>query len=92
MIEAIAGSALADSLSSAAAKPLAPTGFEKVLTQLEKSENSLGGLLNDVATGQAGSLHQVMLRMEETRMQFELFMQARNKVLEAYQEVMRMQV
>ncbi|POZ63764.1 flagellar hook-basal body complex protein FliE [Chromobacterium alticapitis] len=92
MIEAIAGSKLADALSASAAKPTAAAGFEKMLTQLEKSENSLGSLLNDVATGQAGSLHQVMLKMEETRMQFELFMQARNKVLEAYQEVMRMQV
>ncbi|MEN2424448.1 flagellar hook-basal body complex protein FliE [Chromobacterium vaccinii] len=93
MIDAIAGSAFADSLSSAGVvKPGPASGFENVLTQLEKSENSLGTLLNDVATGQAGSLHQVMLKMEETRMQFELFMQARNKVLEAYQEVMRMQV
>lgn len=36
--------------------------------------------------------HQVMLAMEEARLSFHLALQVRNKVLEAYQELMRMQV
>jgi flagellar hook-basal body complex protein FliE len=102
MIDAIVGSAMSNGVEEARlgnlALPSAPagvnpvTGFERMLTQVEQSEKSIGALLSDVATGQAGNLHQVMLRMEEARMQFELFVQMRNKVLEAYQEVMRMQV
>ena len=90
-VQALSGSSLANGVDSPVAAP-ATGGFERMLTQMEQSEKGIGSLLNDVATGQAGSLHQVMLKMEETRMQFELFMQARNKVLEAYQEVMRMQI
>jgi flagellar hook-basal body complex protein FliE len=33
-----------------------------------------------------------MVRLEESRMSFQLVMQVRNRALEAYQELMRMQV
>lgn len=45
-----------------------------------------------LATGKAEDLHQVMLSLEEARMAVQLLVQARNKVLEAYQEVMRTQL
>ncbi|OHX12068.1 hypothetical protein BI347_00100 [Chromobacterium sphagni] len=90
-LQALQGSGPVGAVEPQAA-PSVAGGFERILTQVEQSEKGIGALLNDVATGQAGNLHQVMLKMEETRMQFELFMQARNKALEAYQEVMRIQV
>ncbi|MDO8299544.1 flagellar hook-basal body complex protein FliE [Lacisediminimonas sp.] len=46
----------------------------------------------DLASGQASNLHQVMIGMEETKLAFQLAVQVRNRVLEAYQEVLRMQV
>lgn len=45
-----------------------------------------------LALGDTGELHQVMMNMEKTRLTFELALQVRNKALEAYQELMRMQV
>lgn len=45
-----------------------------------------------LATGDVQSLHEVMIRMEETRQSFQLMLQVRNRLLEAYQEVMRTQV
>lgn len=45
-----------------------------------------------VALGDTGNLHQVMMNLEKTRLTFELALQVRNKALEAYQELMRMQV
>lgn len=36
--------------------------------------------------------HQVMLALEEARISFQLALQVRNRVLEGYQELMRMQV
>jgi flagellar hook-basal body complex protein FliE len=45
-----------------------------------------------LALGQADNLHQIMINGEQTRLQFELMLAVRNKVLEAYQELMRMQV
>jgi flagellar hook-basal body complex protein FliE len=44
------------------------------------------------ALGQTDNLHQVMMNLEKTRLTFELALQVRNKTLEAYQELMRMQV
>lgn len=45
-----------------------------------------------VAMGDTQNLHQLMIHMEETRLSFQLLTQVRNRVLEAYQEVMRMQI
>lgn len=63
-------------------------GLESVNTQLLGTQTDL----QQLALGQAGSVHQVMIRMEEARLSFELMMQVRNRVLEAYQDVMRMQL
>lgn len=45
-----------------------------------------------LALGEGASLHEVMIDLEQSRLSFQLLAQVRNKVLEAYQEVMRMQV
>lgn len=45
-----------------------------------------------IASGDVGSLHQVMLKLEESRLSFQLMLQVRNRLLESYQDVMRMQV
>jgi flagellar hook-basal body complex protein FliE len=48
--------------------------------------------VTDLATGANDNLHQVMMNLEHTRLSFELTMAVRNKLLESYQELMRMQV
>ena len=42
--------------------------------------------------GDGEDLHQVALATQKAELAFEYFLQARNKVVQAYQEVMRMQV
>jgi flagellar hook-basal body complex protein FliE len=42
--------------------------------------------------GEGEDLHTVALATQRAELAFELFMQVRNKVVQAYQEVMRMQV
>jgi flagellar hook-basal body complex protein FliE len=46
----------------------------------------------ELALGQTEHMHQVLIDAERTRLQFDLAMSMRNRVLEAYQEIMRMQV
>ncbi len=48
--------------------------------------------LQQLASGAPVNLHQVMIGLEESRMSFQLLMQVRNRLLEGYQEVMRMQL
>jgi flagellar hook-basal body complex protein FliE len=48
--------------------------------------------LQRLATGDVQNLHQVMIGLEESRLSFQLMMQVRNRLLEAYQDIMKMQV
>jgi flagellar hook-basal body complex protein FliE len=45
-----------------------------------------------MALGQVDNLHQSMMSGEQTRLAFDLMLQVRGKVLDAYQELLRMQV
>ena len=46
----------------------------------------------DLTTGKSGNIHETMLAVSSAELAFNLMVQVRNKALEAYQEVMRMQV
>ena len=48
--------------------------------------------LQQLALGEVQNLHEVMIRLEQSRISFQLMLQVRNRVLEAYQDVMRMQI
>ena len=48
--------------------------------------------VQQLAAGEQDNLHQVMLSLEKAKLGFELALQVRNKLLEGYQEIMRMQV
>ena len=63
-------------------------GLHRLNDQLQTSQVDLQRL----ATGNVENLHQIMIRMEETRLSFQLMLQVRNRLLESYQDVMRMQV
>ncbi len=45
-----------------------------------------------LALGESDNLHQVMIGLEQAKLSFELIVQIRNKLLDAYQDVMRMQI
>lgn len=48
--------------------------------------------LQDFAAGKSGNIHHVMLALEDAKLSFQLLAQMRNKLLEGYQEVLRMQI
>ena len=52
------------------------------------AEASIGKFLS----GEGEELHQVAVKSAQAELSFDLFMQVRNKVVSAYQEVMRMQI
>jgi len=76
--------------------PTPAAGFDGWLVQALHSVNS--GLvradeaLQQLATGEIQNLHQVMIALEEARLDLQLLVQVRNRLLDAYQEVLRMQV
>jgi len=48
--------------------------------------------LQHLAAGETANLHEVMVRLEESRIALQLALQVRSRALEAYQDLMRMQV
>lgn len=70
--------------------------FSRWLTQeleaVNERINSAGQSLERLAAGEATNLHEVMLDLEKARLAFQLTLQVRNKLLEGYQDIMRMQI
>jgi flagellar hook-basal body complex protein FliE len=48
--------------------------------------------MESLAVGDTQELHRVIMSMESAKLSFDLALQIRNKVLDAYQELMRMQI
>lgn len=70
--------------------------FVDTLNEAVKSVNSLqqdaDRKMEDLATGKAKSIPDVMIAAEKADIALRLMVQVRNKVIEAYQEIMKMQV
>ena len=73
-----------------------PGGFEKILGGFVKEVNAkqtaAGDAVTGVLSGQNVPLHQAMIAMEEASVSFQLMVEVRNKLLEGYQELMRLQI
>ena len=48
--------------------------------------------LRELALGGTRNLHEVMIAVEEAKLSLQLMVQIRNRALEAYQDVLRMQI
>jgi flagellar hook-basal body complex protein FliE len=67
--------------------------FMKDLTQdANRSSVDADVKMQEVAAGRNKDLHGAVLAMEKADVQFRLLTQVRNKVIDAYREIMRMQV
>jgi flagellar hook-basal body complex protein FliE len=62
------------------------------LAQVNHLQNQADAAIQSLATGGSGTLHDTMLAVQKAELSFRLMMQVRNKIVEAYQEVLRMQV
>lgn len=48
--------------------------------------------ITTLAAGKGENIHQTMIALEKASVSFQLMMQVRNKIVAAYEEIMRMQV
>ena len=49
-------------------------------------------LAEDLATGQLNNIHEIMINTQKAEIAMQLVLQVRNKVLDAYREISRMQI
>jgi flagellar hook-basal body complex protein FliE len=72
------------------------SGFQDVLEsaiqQVQSSQQNASESVQKFLSGETEDLHTAALAVQRAEMEFDLFMQVRNKVVSAYQEVMRMQL
>ena len=66
--------------------------FEDVVGGVEKLRQGANRSVEAFLAGEGEELHQMVLSTQRAELAFELFLEMRNKVVQAYQEIMRMQV
>lgn len=71
------------------------SGFVEALKeqveQVDQMQKRADMSINDLASGRKKSLHETMIAVEQADISFRMLMAVRGKIINAYQEVMRMQ-
>ena len=66
--------------------------FDKALQNLNDKQLNANQTVEKYLTGEVQDMHTVMLAMGQARLSMQLAVEVRNKLVEAYQELSRMQV
>jgi flagellar hook-basal body complex protein FliE len=64
--------------------------LSRSIKQLSEVNQNADQAIEQMATGELQDVHQVMIALEKASLTFKTMMQIRTKLLDAYQEVMRM--
>ena len=83
--------------------PLAPVGlagdksafrsvFQNAVQNVENFRADAETKVSGFLSGETGEVHDVVMAAQRAELSFELFQGVRNKVVQAYQEIMRMQL
>lgn len=77
--------------TSEAGKSFADT-LKDAVSNVNQMQQAADVKMQELATGKTQNIHDVMLTSEKADIALKLMVQVRNKIIEAYQEVMKMQV
>lgn len=64
--------------------------FEQLVSAVDAKQDESARVTKEVLLGKNDQLHQSMIAMQEAGVAFQLMVEVRNKVVESYQELMRM--
>jgi len=68
------------------------TVLGKMVAEVNDKQISAAQTVNNLQAGGNVSLHQAVIAMEEANVSFQLMVEVRNKLLDAYQQIMQMQI
>jgi flagellar hook-basal body complex protein FliE len=94
-ISAIGSEAAGNALQAAEGGAATQKPFEwaqKLVGSVNDDVNAAQTQVQSMALGKAENLHQVMVSLEAARISMGLLVQVRNRLVDAYQDVMRMQI
>lgn len=66
--------------------------LQQAIQDVDQLQTRRDGMVEQMVRGEQVEVHEIMTAAEEAQLAFELMLEVRNKLLESYQEVMRMQV
>jgi flagellar hook-basal body complex protein FliE len=66
--------------------------LKQFVGDVNSAQQNVNGAVNRFVAGEDVELHEIMVAAEKARTSFDLLMELRNKALDAYRELMRMQV
>jgi flagellar hook-basal body complex protein FliE len=64
----------------------------RLVEEVNSKQNAAANAVQSLQSGGNVSLHQAVIAMEEANVSFQLMVEVRNRLLESYQEIMRMQL
>lgn len=66
--------------------------FTKLVDEVDATRQAASAQVKDIMLGESGQLHNAMISLQESSMALGLMIEVRNKLVESYQELMRMPV
>lgn len=66
--------------------------LKELLNSVNAKQAAADEKVSQVVTGETEDLHSAMIALEEANVSFQLMLEIRNKMLEAYQEINRMNI
>jgi flagellar hook-basal body complex protein FliE len=73
-------------------KPSFSNVLNEIVSDVDRLQKTAESTTDKLLTGDLQDVHQVVVAMEEAQTSFKLLMEVRNKMVEAYKEVLKMQV
>lgn len=83
--------ALSQSKSGSGSVPFAEL-MRSMVDQTDQQQATVQNDLKDMVSGEATSIHDIVLNASRADLAFRLVMEIRNRLISSYQEIMRMQV
>ena len=66
--------------------------MRQAIAEVDGAQKTADQQITAFVAGEQENVHEVMIAMNEARLSFQLMTEVRNRMLETYQELMRMQV
>jgi flagellar hook-basal body complex protein FliE len=87
-----AAAAMPEPASNAPATDAFARLFSQGLAEVNSSVGAAEQAMSNLAAGKPVEMHAVMIELERAQLSVQTFVQVRNKLVEAYQDLMRMQL
>jgi flagellar hook-basal body complex protein FliE len=65
--------------------------FQNMIADVNRYQEEANRAMGRAATGEADGIHETMIQLEEADISLRMLLKTRNKALDAYHEIMRMQ-